>query len=68
MTISSDTNLETPDYGAPGWNHVYNSNMDRLNGELLKLKALVDVDADELNDGEPIIYNSSTQKWEALYP
>jgi hypothetical protein len=42
--------------------------MDRLNGELLKLKALVDVDADELNDGEPIIYNSSTQKWEALYP
>lgn len=66
MTILTDTQLETPDYGTPGWNHIYNANIDRLNAELLKLKALADVDADVLDNGEPIVWNSATSKWERL--
>ncbi len=65
MTILS-TGLETDNYGSPGWNHIYNRNMDLLNYELLKLRALTDVDMDSIVDGSPFIWNSVTSKWEAL--
>ena len=59
-----DDKLELDDYGAPGWNHIYNKNMDVLNGELLKLKALKDVDLDSIADQQPFIWNAVTSKWE----
>lgn len=67
MTILS-SGLETDDYGSPGWNHIYNKNMELLEEELLKLKALQDVDLDAIDDQESFVYNSSTQKWEPLNP
>jgi hypothetical protein len=67
MTVLS-SGLETADYGAPGWNHIYNRNMDLLENELLKLAALQDVDVTGIDDGEPFIWNDSTSKWEPLYP
>ena len=61
-----DDKLETDTYNSPGWNHIYNKNMDVLNGELLRLKALQDVDLDSIADQEPFIWNSTTSKWEPL--
>lgn len=63
MTIYDDK-LELDSYGSPGWNHIYNKNMDVLDGELLRLKALKDVDLDTIVDGQPFVWNSSTSKWE----
>jgi hypothetical protein len=63
MTILSSL-LETMDYNAAGWNHIYNRNMDLLNGELLKLKGLLDTDLDTIADGQAFVWNTSTSKWE----
>jgi len=63
MTILS-TGLETFDYSAPGWNHIYNRNMELLDAELLKLNALHDVDTSALADGAVLLYNSTTATWE----
>ncbi|MDA3788067.1 MAG: hypothetical protein PF503_06195 [Desulfobacula sp.] len=58
--------LETDTYSSPGWNHIYNKNMDVLDGELLKLKALQDVDLDSITDQKPFIWNAVTSKWEPV--
>ncbi len=63
-----NSGLETPTYGTQGWNHIYNADLHRLDKTLLKLKGLLDVHASELDDGEPIVYNALTLKWEPLYP
>lgn len=59
-----NTGLETDTYNSPGWNHIYNRDMDLLENELLKLKALSDVDLDSIIDGQIFIWNSSSSKWE----
>lgn len=64
MTVLSPSGLETFDYGTPGWQFIYNRNMDLLENLLLKLSALGDVDVTGIQDGETIQYNSSTLKWE----
>lgn len=63
MTILSPSGLETFDYGAPGWNHVYNRDMDLLEHELLKLNALQDVDVNGLKDEDVLIWSTSASKW-----
>ncbi len=63
-----DSGLETPTYGAPGWNHIYNADLYRLDKTLLRLRGLLDESVTELNDGEPIVYNALTLKSEPLYP
>lgn len=68
MSILSPSSLETFDYGTPGWNYIYSSNMDRLENALLKLKALQDVDLDSIGDQKPFKWNASTQKWEPYTP
>jgi hypothetical protein len=65
MTIYDDK-MELDDYNSPGWNHIYNKNIDVLDGELLKLKALKDVDLDSIDDQEPFVWNTTTSKWEPL--
>jgi len=63
MSILSPSGLETFNYGTPGWNHVYNRNMDLLENELLKLAALQDVDVTGLTDEDVLIWSSSSSKW-----
>jgi hypothetical protein len=63
MTVLS-SGLETIDYNAPGWNHIYNQNIDLLTDQLLKLAALQDVDVSDIDDGRPFTWNDSTNKWE----
>lgn len=65
MAILS-TGLETDTYNSPGWNHIYNRSMDLLENELLKLKALSDVDLDSITDGQIFIWNSTNLKWESI--
>lgn len=64
MSVLSPSGLETFDYGTPGWNFIYNRNMDLLENDLLKLKALQDVDLNSIEDQKPFRYNASTQTWE----
>lgn len=63
MTIDPTTKLEIIDYNAPGWVHIYNSNMDRLNNDLLTLKGLANTTLDAIENGQPIVYDSSISKW-----
>jgi hypothetical protein len=65
VTILS-TGLETMDYGTPGWNHIYNRNMDLLDNELLRLKALLDTDLSGIKDGESLRWSDSESKWVRL--
>jgi len=55
-------------YSEPGyalWNtNVATYNINRLNNTLLKLSALLDVDASGLADGNVLSYNASSSKWE----
>ena len=54
-------------YSAPGdtdWNTQWSYNWARLNDTLLKFSALLDVDISGLADGDVLVYNSSTTKWE----
>ena len=61
MTIHSETKLEEADYEVPGWVHIYNSNVDRLNSLLLKIEGLLDVDLQGLKDGALLVWNGN--KW-----
>ncbi|WP_028320367.1 hypothetical protein [Desulfatiglans anilini] len=66
MTILAATKLETADYGQPYWVAIYNKNVDLLNQKLLKISALLDVDATSLADGAVLRWNSESAKWEAV--
>ena len=63
MTILS-SGLETDDYNSPGWVHIYNRNIDLLENDLLKLSALLDVNLEGIQDGDSLVWNSTTSKWE----
>jgi len=65
MTILTNTNLETQDYGTPEWVAIYNANIYKLNELLLKINALVDVDIDGLIDGAILRWSASKSRWEA---
>jgi len=65
MAILTATKLETQDYGTPEWVAIYNANIYKLNGLLLKINALVDVNTDGLIDGAVLRWNVSTNKWKA---
>jgi len=57
--------LELADYNLPGWQAIYNTNMERLNLLLLKLQALQDVNTygHEMEDGDLIQWWEPTKKW-----
>lgn len=63
MTILSPTQLETADYNAPGWIHVFNKNIDLLNARLLNIVQLVDVNPDYLPDDAVLVWDASAGKW-----
>ncbi len=65
MTILSPTDLETANYNQALWQKIYNKNVQLLNSTLLKVRALLDVDPTGLVHGSYLVWNSSTQKWEA---
>ena len=67
MTILSDSNLETMDYDVPGWVHIYNENIDRLNDILLKIDGLLDVvTSTPPKDGAVLCWNATTSNWRAV--
>jgi len=65
MAILAATKLETQDYGTPEWVAIYNANIYKLNGLLLKINALIDVNTDGLIDGAVLRWNVSANKWKA---
>jgi hypothetical protein len=63
MTILNPTQIETADYGVPGWVHIFNKNFDLLNSVLLKVNALGDVDTSYLPEDGILTWNAATGKW-----
>ena len=63
MAILSPTTLETADYNAPLWVHIYNANVKKLNDTLLKIQGLQDVNADDLKDGAVLFWFASHSLW-----
>ena len=56
--------LRYSDPGDTDWNAQQSYNWERLNDTLLKLSAILDVDVSGLADGDVLVYNTSTTKWE----
>jgi hypothetical protein len=63
MTILNPTQIETADYGVPGWSHIFNKNIDLINSILLKIDQLVDVNVGYLPDGGVLVWDASAGKW-----
>jgi len=62
MTLLS-TGLETANYNMPGWEKIYNKNVELLNDTLLKVNALLDVDVSTLQDGQVLTWDAGQSKW-----
>lgn len=63
MTQLAASGLETADYNMPHWIQMYNSNVKKLNDRLLKVRGLLDVNADDLRDGAVIFWFASHSLW-----
>ena len=63
MSILSPTTLETANYDAPLWVHIYNANVKKLHDTLCKVQGLQDVNADSLKDGSVLFWFSSHSLW-----
>lgn len=66
MTIYQPTTLESADYNQPEWIAIYNANVEKLNAELLRLQALLDVDVDRLVDGALLQWDSGASKFKVV--
>jgi hypothetical protein len=60
MSILSPTKIETVDYGQQYWNHIFNTNAQKVNKYFEYMTGLWDNTATE---GQTIIWNNTTQKW-----
>ena len=58
----------SPVEGSTDWVVHFDYNMTRLNFTLLKLNALLDVDATGINDGDVLRYESASGKWKPFTP
>lgn len=67
-TVLSPSGLKTTDPGESDWDGHHDDNFTLLNSTLLKLSALFDVDTTGLNDGDILVYNGTTEKWEPEAP
>jgi hypothetical protein len=56
--------LETADYGTPGWNTIYNKDMELINAVLLKLLALRDVVSTSPSNNSVPTWSSALVKFE----
>ena len=63
MTILSPSNLETADYNAPGFVHIFNKDFELLNKVLLKVLQLQDVVGSYTPDKGVLTWNSTTGKY-----
>ena len=63
MSVLSPSGLETADYNLPGWVHIFNKNIDKLNETLLKIDAMADVSADDKKDEAFLVWAASSSKW-----
>lgn len=68
MATLSPSGLKTTTAGETDWDGTHDDNFTLLNSTLLKLSALFDVDIAGLNDGDVLVYNGSTRKWEPEPP
>jgi len=68
MATLSPSGLKTTIAGEADWDGTHDDNFTLLNNTLLKLSALFDVDVTGLNDGDILVYNNSTHKWEPEAP
>jgi len=60
MSILTPSNLETADYGTPGWNYIYSTNFEKLNDYLAKFEDLWNSTPTDWNI---LRYDSTTSKW-----
>jgi len=50
----------TPDnWQVPGWVHIFNKNLDKLNNTLLNIDGLNDTDADKKKDEAVLVWGGS---------
>lgn len=68
MAVLSPSGLKTTIAGEDDWDGTHDDNFTLLNDTLLKLSALFDVDVSGLSDGDILVYNNSTHKWEPEVP
>ena len=68
MATLSPSGLKTTTAGEADWDGTHDDNFTLLNNTLLKLSALFDVDISGLSDGDVLVYNNSTHKWEPEAP
>ena len=64
QTLSPSQLKYNDDESDTNWNANWTYNFARLNNTLLKLSALGDVDVSGLQDGDILVYNSTSQNWE----
>ena len=65
----TESGLRYSDPGYADWNtNVLIYNLTRLNNTLLKLSSLLDVDVTGLANGDILVYNSTSEKWEPETP
>jgi len=63
MALLPETGLETIDYGMPQWNFLVTRAMQLLNGNLLKLNELLDVDPATIADGAILTWDATAGKY-----
>lgn len=62
MSVLSPTGLEEADYNLPGWVHIFNKNLDKLNNTLLKISGLNDT-AGTPKDDAVLVWGAGDSKW-----
>lgn len=73
MAILSPSGLETArtgvatntEYEVPGWVHIFNKNLDRLNNTLLKIDGLNDTVCQDKKDEAVLVWGAGGNKWVA---
>lgn len=64
MGKRTESQLEKLKFGAQDWNEVLSRNAERLNDILLRVDGLLDVDINNLKDGDVLWWNEANQKFE----
>jgi hypothetical protein len=61
----SETSLELIRWGTQGWHNVMSRNTERLN-DLLYITSLLDVDDTGVNNGDALVWNATSEKFEPI--
>ncbi len=68
MAVLSPSALETAKTGSdewqvPGWVHIFNKNVDKLNDTLLKIDGLNDTVCQDKKDDAVLVWGATGSKW-----